>query len=371
MINIGNILKRAWHILWNYKMLWIFGLLLAFTAGGGGGNNGSGYQFNGNTGYDGNNGNNPNFQPGPRWDEFNTWYQQDIAPLVQHPEKYIATFIWIGVALVLFLILMGVIFTFVRYTSESAILRMVDEYEQTGTKVGFRQGWKLGWSRRAFRMWVIDLLISLPAMLFLGLMLGLGILVGLSVVNGSEFAAAAGMISAIGCFFLFIFVFIVLMVFLGLLRQFFVRAAALEETGIGDSFRRGWAMFKGNWKSAALMWLVMLGIGFGYGLASMILFFLLIPVYLILLLPAVLVAAIPGAIAYGIASLFAGNILAAIIGVLFALPLFFTVLFSPLIFVGGLYMVYESTIWTLTYREMKALAGLQPGPEVDVQAEAG
>ena len=29
MIDIGKILKRAWHILWNYKVLWIFGILLA------------------------------------------------------------------------------------------------------------------------------------------------------------------------------------------------------------------------------------------------------------------------------------------------------------------------------------------------------
>ena len=27
MIDIGKILKRAWHILWNYRALWIFGLV--------------------------------------------------------------------------------------------------------------------------------------------------------------------------------------------------------------------------------------------------------------------------------------------------------------------------------------------------------
>ena len=29
MIDLGKIIKRAWHILWNYKVLWIFGILLA------------------------------------------------------------------------------------------------------------------------------------------------------------------------------------------------------------------------------------------------------------------------------------------------------------------------------------------------------
>ena len=35
MIDFGKILKRSWYILWNYRVLWIFGLLLALTVGTG------------------------------------------------------------------------------------------------------------------------------------------------------------------------------------------------------------------------------------------------------------------------------------------------------------------------------------------------
>ena len=285
MIDIGKILKRSWHILWNYRVLWLFGVLLAIS-GGGGGNNDPRYQWNYNHGNNGagGNGNNPNFQPGPFWIELTNWFNQNIAPLFTHPEKYIATFVWIGIAFLLFILIVGVVTSLIRYPSETAVIRMVDDYEQTGVKVGFKQGWKLGWNRRAFRMWVIDLVIGLPALLFIALLIGLGVLFFYSVVNGNNALAFGGMITAIGCAFLFIFAFVVLMVFLSLLRQFFVRAAALEEAGIRESFRRGWAMFKNNWKSAGLMWLVMLGIGIGFGIAGMILFFLLIPAYLILCL---------------------------------------------------------------------------------------
>jgi hypothetical protein len=367
MIDIGKILKRAWHILWNYKVLWIFGILLALTAGGGGGSNGSSYQFSGDIGQ-------PPFghdtyQPGPMWDEFNTWYEQNVAPLFQNPDQHVSTFIWIGVAFLVFILIVAVIMTFIRYPSETAILRMVDEYEQTGAKVGFKQGWKFGWSKRAFRMWWIDFLIGLPAFLFVVLILGLGILFFVSVVNGDTRMAAAGSITAIGCAFLFFFVFLILVVFLGLLRQFFVRAAVLDDLGTRGAFRQGWLTFKRNWKSAALMWLVMLGIGIGFGIVSMIVFFLLIPVYVILLIPAVIVAAIPGLIVFGIASLFTNAILAGIIGLVIALPFFFTVLFAPLALISGWYMVYESSVWTLTYREMKALEGLQPTTDVEVSAE--
>ena len=29
-----KILKRSWHILWSYRALWVFGLILALAAGG-------------------------------------------------------------------------------------------------------------------------------------------------------------------------------------------------------------------------------------------------------------------------------------------------------------------------------------------------
>jgi hypothetical protein len=366
MIDIGKILKRAWQIVWNYKVLWIFGILLALTAGGGAGNSGSSYRYSVPNGYNGNNGNNPSFQPGPEWERFSSWFEQNVTPLFQNPEAHISTFIWIGVIFLLVVLVFSVLGTFVRYVSESAVLRMVDDYEETGTKVGFKQGWKLGWTRRAFRMWLIDLIIGLPAFLLVAVIVGLGVLFFVSMVRGDSSLAAAGSITAIGCFFLFFFVFVILMVFLSLLRQFFVRAAALEETRVGDSFRRGWAMFKRNWKSALLMWLVMLGIGIGFGVASMILIILFIPVYLVLLIPAVIVAAVPGGITFGIASIFASPIVAGIIAVLVALPFFMLVILAPLTLVGGLYQIFESSIWTLTFREMKALESLQPETPVEL-----
>ena len=363
MIDIGKIIKRAWHILWNYKVLWIFGILLAITAGGGSaGNSGSSYQFsspsNNNGGYI------PNYSTDPRLREVNAWVQQNIVPLFSE-ERFVTTFIWIGVGVLAFFLIIGVLVALIRYPSEAAVIRMVDEYEQTGTKAGFKQSWKMGWSRRAFRMWVIDLIISLPAILFVAVLIGLGVLVFFSYESGSTGMAIGGTIATIGCGFVFILAFIILMVCLSLLRQFFIRAAALENTRIGESFRRGWAMFKTNWKSAALMWLVMLGIGIGVGIAGIIVFFLLIPVFIILLLPAALVAAIPGLIAFGISSIFTGGVLTWIIAILVAVPFFLLVLFAPLAFVNGWYKIYESSIWTLTYREMKAL-----GVNLPVEATA-
>lgn len=360
MIHVERILKQSWHILWNYRILWIFGLLLAMTTGGAG--SGSNWNFRG--------GNNNSAQPQssmpfPNWEhDASNWAQQNIAPLFEHPEQHISTFVLIGLGLLLFFIVIGLLVALVRYPAETAVIRMVDEYEQSGTKLRFGAGWKLGWNRRAFRLWVIDLIIGIPVFLFLAAMIGLGVAVYFSATSGNRAAALAGSLSAIVVFFLILIVFIALMVVLGLLRNFFARAAALEGLEIGASLRKGWTLFRTQWKNAGLMWLVMIGIGLIFGLGMIVVFFLLIPVYLILLIPAALTAALPFALGFGITSIFAASPWTWIVGALLALPFFFTVLFAPLLLISGWFRVYEASVWTLTYREMAALA--QPAAPVVV-----
>ena len=96
-------------------------------------------------------------------------------------------------------------------------------------------------------------------------------------------------------------------------------------------------------------------------IASLILFFVLIPVYIATSLAGIIVAAVPGLIAYGIAEAFTITPLAVIIGVAVGMPFLFTVLFSPLIFVDVLVKVFTSSVWTLTYREILVLQnGAEP-----------
>ncbi|MDR3575410.1 MAG: hypothetical protein P4L50_16235 [Anaerolineaceae bacterium] len=356
MIDFGKILKRAWQILWNYKVLWIFGVLLALTGGGsrpGGGNSGS--QFNAN-----NNSSSSNPTMNQFGQQFNHWFQQNIQPLLQYPGQHIGLFIGIGLGLLLFLLIVGAILAIVRYVSETAAIRMANEYEQSGSKVGFREGWRLGWSRAAFRMWLIDLITGLPFLLFVLILLGLGALVYFGATNPNRGITAVSIAAAVGFFILFLIVFIVLAVLISLLRKFFVRVAALENATLGASFRQGWLMFKRNWKSAGLMWLIMLGVGIAASIAMVIIFFLLIPAYIVLFLPAAVVAAIPGLVVFGITSIFASGPLTWILALVAALPFFFIILFAPLILISGGYIIYENNVWTLTYREIKALENIAP-----------
>jgi hypothetical protein len=359
MINIGKILRRSWQILWSYRILWIFGILLALTAGGSsGGNSGSGWRSQAPQ-------NNPSGAPGvlpenaPAWmHEFSQWFVQNMEPLFTHPEQHIGTFVMIGVIIFLVILVLSTLAALVRYPTETAVMRMVDEYEHSGSKLGFRQGWKLGWTRRAFRLWVLDLILAIPGLVFLLVLAGAGLILYFSVSSTFQVTNYLGMVASLFMGFLDIFFLVVVVVFLGLLRNFIARAAALDGSGIKESLRHGWAMFKRNWKSAGLMWLVMVGVGIGYGIIGIVLFFLLIPAYLVLLVPAALIAALPALIGYGITSIFASGPLSWIIAVLVAIPFFFVTLFAPLVLVSGWYKIYTSNIWTLTYREIKALENL-------------
>jgi hypothetical protein len=273
---------------------------------------------------------------------------------MEYPEEHVSTFIWIGVGFLLFILLISIIVAIFRYVSETALIRMVDEYEQTGEKVGFKQGWRLGWSRASWRLFLINLIVNLPVILLVPTMLLLllaPILMGINT-GFATFMPVFGIIVGVGLIFLLVIFLIVVMTFLNLLRQFVWRVCALENVGVGEAFRKGFGLFKRNWQSILLMWLVMFGIGIGYTFAGFLLFFLLIPVYALTTIFGLIVAAVPGLIAFGIANLFTITPLAAIIGAVVGIPFLVMVIFSPLIFVGGLASVFRSSVWTLTYREI-------------------
>ncbi|HSL43848.1 MAG TPA: hypothetical protein VK897_10480 [Anaerolineales bacterium] len=367
MIDPVKILQRAWHILWSYRALWVFGLILALAAGGsynGGGNNGMQWREDGN-------GSGIQTPPPESMQEFFRELNRELGRLFDRgiPEADISgadltAFLWtIGVFIVVMLLL-GIALAVARYVSEVAVIRMVDEYENSGTKMTVNQGFRLGWSRTAWRLFLINLIVSLPVILFFLVLLVAGVLIFLSVVNGNETFTAVSIISMIGTVFLSIFVVIILSIILGLLRHFFWRVAVLEDTGVGESLRRGWAMVRENWKSVGLMWLVMIGLGIAWIVVSIIAFIVTLPVVLVTTIVAAIVAAIPTLLLVGLFSLFLSGPLPWIAAALFVLPLFFIIAFSPWLLLGSWQSVYTSTVWTLTYREIKALPAIAPQAEV-------
>ena len=371
MLNVTKILKRSWHILWNYRMLWVFGFILALTVGGNSFGNNSRYSAN-----DGNNNNQPQGTHQPEdwnWqglngdtprEKLNDAFQKAGVEIQKLQAKYPVEFrmgIAVAITALIVMLILGFIGAILRYVAETATIRMVAEYEQSGVKVGFRQGWKYGWSREAWRVFWINFVIHIPTLVLFVILGLIGWWIASAALNGVESTLVTSLIAGIGLAFVSILITAVLMVVLYLLRDFAWRITILEETGAMESLRLATALVKRNWKSAGLMWLVMIGIKIAWGIAFFILIIPLLIVSVITALGGVVVAVVPTLLTAGIASLLAAPdywpwIFAAIIG----LPFFFTVAFSPILLVGGWGKIYESNVWTLTYREIKALETVTP-----------
>jgi hypothetical protein len=357
-----KILKRAWHILWSYRALWVFGLILALAGAGSSSGNGS----NSSSRYEANSQNSQQ-QPLPAdmreafkqvTQEMQKAFDEGLSE-VGIPKEDLNTLIWIAVVFVLFCVVLSIIIAIARYVAETAVIRMVDEYENTGSKMTVRQGFRIGWSRTSWRLFLINLLVNLPLILGIVLLLaGVGIAIFRSMSQGFQQPATFSIVAMVGIMFLFIFVVAIISIFLGLLRHFFWRACALENLGVRESLRRGFQMARENWKNVGIMWLVMIGLGIVWAIVSLIAFVLTLPVVVVTGVVGALVAVIPVLLAGGLTSIFLHGWLPWIVGALFVLPLFFTITFSPWLLLGSWQTVFASTVWTLVYRELKALPAL-------------
>jgi hypothetical protein len=371
MLDIKKILKRSWQILWSYRMLWAFGFILALTVGGGGFNRGGGSSSsNGNDGNQPNNNRPFNFQPGDDWsfkglkgetprEKLNDALSQAGAAIQKLQAKYPVEF-RMGIAVAVTVLIMILIFSFIgailRYIAETATIRMVDEYEQSGVKVGFKQGWKYGWSSAAWRLFLINFIVHIPSLIMFVILGLIGWWIVSTALNGVESAIITSLIAGIGLAFIFGLLTALLMVVLYFLRDFAWRFSVLESTSVMESLRLATALVKRNWKSAGLMWLVMIGVKIAWVIVFFILVFPLLIVSILTAVGGLLVAVVPSLLTAGIASLLSAPdywpwIFALVIG----LPFFATVAFSPIALVRGWGLTYESSVWTLTYRELKAL----------------
>jgi hypothetical protein len=361
-----KILKRAWYILWSYRALWVFGLILALAAGGssgGGGNSGS--SFSGDS--------QDSYQPESLPDAIR-YINEELEKLFDQGSQQLelssgdlTTVLVIGGIFVLGMVIFGLVMTVARYVSETAVIRMVDEYENTETKMSVREGFRIGWSRTSWRLFLINLIVNLPVILLALALVFAGIGVFFAVENGNLTFTSFSVIAMIGVVFVLIFTVVILSIALQLLRQFVWRVSALEDLGVRESFSRGWEMVRENWKSVGLMWLVMMGLGIAWGIASIILFIVTIPVLIVTFIIAVIVVAVPALLLGGLFSLLLSGPLSWVFGAIFVLPLFFIIAFSPWVLVGSWQSVFTSTVWTLTYREIKAMP-IEPAAELPAES---
>lgn len=330
-----RVLKRAWEITWRYRALWIFGIVLALVAGGGRGGGGGG----------------GGGAPGGNQAQYNldgeglSWIPEAVPEI---SAAAVNAMIAIGIAIGCVILLLIIASVIARYVAETSLIRMVDDHEETGEERSVGEGIRMGWSRAAWRLFLIDLVICIPTALAFLFLFALALSPFLVWMVESTPLRVVGTVAGIGLFFLAVLLLIVVGVTLKLLRRFFWRSCVLEELTVGEAIRAGYDLVRRNLKDVALMWLIMVGLELGWMIA-------MIPVALLLVFAAAVIGGLPALLVGGLASLFAEGALPWILAAAVGVPLFFVTLIVPLVFLGGLFEVYKSTTWTLTYRELRAL----------------
>jgi hypothetical protein len=347
-----KILKRAWQIVSRYRATWVFGIILALAT----------FSWTRLTLFRGSN--NTDQQSTPvqpdLGNSFLAQYQADVEKdfeaLNQSFNDFLShdptqTLITIGIVVACVVLALIVILSIARYVSETALIKMVDQYESTGEPGSWRQGLQMGWSKAAWRIFLINLLVGgLSVMAFiLALILALSPL--LLLLLGNTAVSIISGVAVTGLVFLVIFLAIVAGEALGLIKLFAFRACALGGLGIIDALRQGYDAVRLHLKDVGLMWLLMLGIRIGWPMA-------MFPVAILSMIAAGILAIVIALLVGLIGGLFLKGLTLLVVVIGVGTIIFFLVLAIPLTFLDGLQKVFLSSTWTLTYQELRTLDSL-------------
>ena len=318
--NFGEVLTRAWQIVWKHKVLWIFGILASCGRGGGGGNGG------GNSG-GGDNGFSPNLPP-----QLTQW--------TQWIENNLMQFIAILVAI---LCIIWIVVAFLSTIGKIGLIRGTAQAEGGAESLVFGQLFSES-TPYFWRMFGLSLILALPILVFVVVLVvgAFAFIIPVSVSSG-ESGSALGALAIVPLFLGCLCLFIPVMIVISMVFSQAARAIVLEELDVLPAISRGWEIFRANLGPIILMAIILGVISFVVGFATVI------PV-MIMVFPAMF-AFIAGGAQSNTPWIFMG------ICVCLYLPV--------LILLNGILTAYAESAWTLVYMRLT-----KPQDQTPVEAHA-
>jgi hypothetical protein len=220
----------------------------------------------------------------------------------------------------------------------------------------------MGWSRAAWRIFLINLLVAVAAIAIVIMALLLAASPLLLLITGNIALSIIAGVTTAGLFFLIIFMMIIAGEAVGLIKNFAHRACALGDLGVIDALRQGYGVVRQHLKDVVLMWLIVLGIRIGWPLA-------LLPIAIVVLIAALIagaIVAVPFALLAGLFMPLMGQLL---VGGGVGIIVFILVVVIPFTLLDALRIIFLSSTWTLTYRELRSLDALALEPAEPEAAE--
>ena len=319
------LIKRAFWITLRFRALWLFGFFLALcsvtSSGGGGSSSGSSSSY-----------------PPSGSGGFEQGMPFDMASVPQEIWLMIGGVVGSIVVTLCCLLLLGIVIgTIVRAVTRTAIIGMVDQIEETEAAT-VKDGWRLGWSKQAWTTFIINLLITIPPIIIFGALLLVVALPLLLVFFENTGLMILGIVFTVGLMLLWILAVIAFTIIVKPFQELGWRYAVLHHKGAIESLQAGYALIRQNLQDVAVVVILQIGLGMAWVLGSIVL-------VLIIGLLALFVALIPGAITYLLTQVWW-------IALMVGLAVFVGLFIFPMILVNGLYLIFRSAIWTLTFREL-------------------
>ncbi|HET6822818.1 MAG TPA: hypothetical protein VFH34_09225 [Anaerolineales bacterium] len=312
--NFGDVLTRAWQIVWRHRVLWIFGILAGCGRGGSRFNSGS-------SGGDGNFGDLP----------------PEMMRFLQFIQENLTTFI---VATCIVVLLLWALMIFLGTIGRIGLIRGTFQAETGAEKLIFGQLFSES-TPYFWRMFGLSLLVSLPVLIVIAVLVAGLVALAVSASGGSDPGAVGlfGMIPLmIGCICLLIPILWVV----GMIVRQAENAIVLEGMGVFPALSRGWEVFRANLGPVILMSIILAII------AGVIGFILAIPLFLIVF---------PSVIAFAVGEGQSSTPLILMgVGLCIYLPI--------LLVLNGIMAAYIESAWTLTYMRLTAKPPLDSAPVV-------
>jgi hypothetical protein len=298
-MDIGEVLSKAWKIIWKHKVLWIFGILAGCGSANSSGGGGSGYQASGSN-----------------QGQFSFY-------AIDRLFRQVPDWAWlvIGLAIIALVILLVIAAIVLNAVGRAGLVRGTQLAEQGVERLAFGELFR--YSLRYF--WRI---------------FGLSLLVGIATFLGVLFVGIPFSIITCGIGALIL---VIALLLLPIVVEMSITAIVIENLGVIDGLRRGWQVFRDNLGTMIIMGLI-LSIGLGF------LVLLVIGGPTILLL-----APLIGGVIYGTEQSLQTGLLISGLCFLGLLPLLLIVMGALRAFIGA--------SWTLTFLRLTQPSAPEPVQE--------
>jgi len=305
--NFGEVLSRAWQIVWKHRSLWVFGILASCNRGGASVN----WNFNGNNG--GFNRGIPNLPP-------------EAIQFFQFLARNAVAIITATIAIVC---IIWIIAVFLGTIGRIGLIRGTWQAE-TGENVIFGQLFSESLPY-FWRVFGLSLLVGLPFLIVIGAVVASFLAFGIGVSHaGNNANAGIGFLALMPFLFCCICLLIPIGIVVNLIVRQAERAIVLENASVLPALSRGWDVFRNNLAPIIIMAIILAVISLVAG------FILAIPIIIVV---------VPATIA------FIANQARNWTPMILALACI-CILIPFLWLISGILMAYIESAWTLTYMQL-------------------